>query len=104
MKIVKGWVLEATKGGTGTFNVTIPNKEATAIGIKKADVVFVTQEGRNIKVATTGSGKGRSVMKCGNSLAITIPKDIWDALKLEHGDCFIVESNGEELIYKKVEG
>ena len=103
MKIVRGWVLQTPKG-CSTFNVTIPNKEAVALGIKKADIVFVTQEGRNIKVATTGSGKGRSVMKCGNSLAITIPKDIWDALKLEHGDCFIVEELNGELIYKKVEG
>ena len=103
MKIVKGWVLEGTKG-RATFNVTIPIKEATALGIRKADVVFVTQEGKNIKISTIGSGKGRSVMKCGNSFAITIPKDIWDALKLEHGDCFIVEELNGELIYKKVEG
>lgn len=105
MKVVKGWVLKSgSNKNCQTFNVTIPNKEATVLGINKADILNVSLKDGNIVVSKKLESKGRSVMKCGNSLSITIPKEIWDVLGLEHGDCFIVELKGEELIYKRIEG
>lgn len=105
MKVVKGWVLKSgSNKNCQTFNVTIPNKEATALGISKGDVLNVFLKEGNIAISKELNGKGRSVMKCGNSLSLTIPKEIWDVLGLEHGDCFIVELKGEELIYKRIEG
>lgn len=105
MKVVKGWVLESgSKKGCRTFNVTIPSKDAKALGISKGDMLNVSLKDGDIVLSKELESKGRSVMKSGDSLSITIPKEIWDVLGLEHGDCFIVTLEGEELIYKRIEG
>lgn len=62
----------------------------------------------NISIGYTSSGLARvqfrmKLVRVGNSLRVTIPKEIVEAFELEEGDTLMISSSNSEIIIKKAE-